>query len=101
MESRELKNAATLIANANVNADVAAVTVAWDADQSKLTVVCYVDDVASEAAQELCELTTTEMIAEFADIKLAACHCLGAETAGDLSRLAGAVYVRGLGSIGL
>ncbi|MBU9579065.1 hypothetical protein KTE26_11535 [Ralstonia mannitolilytica] len=101
MDSRELNNAATLIANANVIADVAAVTVAWDADESKLTVVYYVDDVASEAARELCELTTTELIAQFSDIKLAATQCVGAKTAGDLSRLAGVVYVRGLGSIGL
>ena len=94
MNSRELTDAATLIVRANTTADVAAVTVAWDERSSKLTVTYYVDDTTSEAAQYFCELALTEMLAQFADVQLAASLCIDSQDAGDLNRLPGLVYVR-------
>jgi len=94
VNSRELAEAATLIARANTTADVVAVTVAWDECSSKLTVTYYVDDTTSEATQYFCELALTEMLAQFADVKLAASLCIDSQDAGDLRRLPGLVYVR-------
>ena len=95
MNLKELASAATLIAKRNTSADVAAVSVVWDECSSKLTVAYYLDDTTSKEAQELCELTIAELLAEFTDVKLAASHYIDSQGAGDLRRLPGLVYARG------
>lgn len=95
MNTRELMNASGLIAKHNLTNSVAAVTVSWNEDISKLTVIYHIDGIASDEDQELCDLTLTELLAEFSDVKLADSYCVSTGDHFDkLEQLKGLVYKR-------
>lgn len=92
MNSQELMNASSLIVRSNLNEKIVAVTVVWDKDALKLEVAYYVDGMVSDEERELCDLTLTEMLAEFSDVKIADSRCHSAHR--DLEQLKGLVYLR-------
>jgi hypothetical protein len=95
MNNQELVSASRLIARSNVNEKITAVTVDWDEGIAKLIVTYYIDGLVTNDEQELCELTLTELLAEFSDVKLADSQCLVAQSKfGELSEVKGLVYLR-------
>ena len=93
MNTGSLLNAARLIAAGNLNGDVMAVAVDWQAGGAMLTVAYYTDGPPTDNARELCELTAGELIAQFPDIASARTACLdGRGQAAALARLDGLVH---------
>lgn len=76
MNIQELVSASTAISKTNVNENVIAVGVAWDENTHKMSVNYYVDGLLSDEERELCDLTVTELLAEFSDIRSADSQCL-------------------------
>jgi len=95
MNNQGLMNAASLIAKRNAGGRVVAATVNWDGHDSKLKVTYYVDGIVSDVEQGLCDLTLTELLAEFPDVRRAESHCLSASgRLGKLGKMQGLVYLR-------
>jgi hypothetical protein len=94
MEKNVLERTAALIAQGNVTPQVAYVRVDWDGGMAKLTVQYFVDGSINDDERELCELTLTELVAEFPEICAADTQCLPFSQAGS-STAHGIVYRRG------
>ncbi len=95
MNDEALLWTAKAIAARNINENVVAVAVAWDEMISKLTVVYYVDGVMSGEEEALCDLTLTELLAEFADVKLADSQCIATDgKLNELPQIDGLAYLQ-------
>jgi len=95
MKNKALMNASSLIAKRNLTEKVISVNVNWDDECSKLVVTYYVDGIVHDDERELCEITLSELLAEFSDVKLADSQCV--RVTGQSSRpenMTGLVYRR-------
>ena len=75
MDDRSLFLAAQGIIRRNLTEQVAAATVLWHPETRELILHYYCDVPYGESEEELCELSLTELLAEFPDILLAQTHC--------------------------
>jgi hypothetical protein len=75
MDDRSLFLAAQLVVRRNLTEQVAAATVLWRPETRELVLHYYCDAPYGEDEEEECELSMTELIAEFSDILLAQTHC--------------------------
>ncbi|AKU21151.1 hypothetical protein [Massilia sp. NR 4-1] len=92
MNKQELMNAASSIIKNNLTSRVVAATVDWDDEISKITLTYYINGAETDDDIEFCELSLTELLAEFSDIRLAASQCINAKE--NLGKLEGVVYMR-------
>ncbi|OWT73781.1 MULTISPECIES: hypothetical protein [unclassified Achromobacter] len=91
MEKSALEKAAALIAQHNLTPQVAGVRVGWDEVTAKLVVQYFVDGEVADDERELCELTLTELLAEFPDVRTADTQCI-ANPCGGVFLLDGIVF---------
>ncbi len=80
MTPTALQHAATFIAKGNLTPRVFSVRVDWNESQLHLLVQYFVLGEPGDDERELCELTLTELIAQFPDIQTAETQCLPAST---------------------
>jgi hypothetical protein len=79
MEAAEFKKSARFIARRNVSARVARVMATFDPDSGNLSVIYCTEGEPTDDDVEDCELTCTELIAEFPQIKTAETKCVSSE----------------------
>jgi hypothetical protein len=97
MNNDLLISASRKIAQRNLTASVAAVTVLWEEKISKLTVTYYIDGHISDDEEEECSITYAEIISEFPEIMLGDAKCIGAHSKlSKLNDLEELVYIRKL-----
>ena len=95
MKNEALLWAAKTITLRNLTEKTVAATVTWSAMNSKLIVTYYVDGAISDDEEELCELTLTELLAEFSDVIHADSCCINAhDKLSELPYLEGLVFQR-------
>lgn len=96
MNFHDLMRSSKAIARRNVTDNVIAITVDWDEKYSKLTVTYYVDGDVTDDDEEWCDLTYSELTAEFPAIRSGDANCFGVNA--ELEKIKssyGLVYLKG------
>ena len=76
MDRETFKKSAEFISRRNVSDRVLRVIVTFDRDEGRLKVVYCLQGDPNEGDYEDCELTCTELIAEFPEIRVAETECV-------------------------
>lgn len=89
MNTNELINASRLIVKNNITSNIVAISLQWNEESKNVTIYYYTSQILSEDEEELCELSLTEIIAEFSDIQSINCEYIEITTQFDRKDILG------------